>query len=154
MFGAAVITASDRSSRGERVDASGPALAVQLERIPMRLVDLRVVPDTVREIRGALRSLVKDPEYRLTPDEMCGTCHREIKLNQQAHANHEPAVAGCVDCHVPLLNESRTAYSIHDHKFQFGPPKPEHVAGGDPCAACHERLRVKGKKAARGASQR
>ena len=65
MFGAAVITASDRSSRGERADASGPALAVQLERIPMRLVALRVVPDTVREIRGALRSLVKDPEVKL-----------------------------------------------------------------------------------------
>jgi len=65
MFGAAVITASDRSSRGERADASGPALAAQLERIPMRLVVLRVVPDTVREIRGALRSLVKDPEVKL-----------------------------------------------------------------------------------------
>jgi len=65
MFGAAVITASDRSSRGERADASGPALAAQLERIPMRLVVLRLVPDTVREIRGALRSLVKDPEVKL-----------------------------------------------------------------------------------------
>jgi len=30
MFGAAVITASDRSSRGERADASGPALAALL----------------------------------------------------------------------------------------------------------------------------
>jgi molybdenum cofactor synthesis domain-containing protein len=65
MFGAAVITASDRSSRGERADASGPALAAQLERIPMRLVALRLVPDTVREIRGALRSLVKDPGVKL-----------------------------------------------------------------------------------------
>ena len=65
MLGAAVITASDRSSRGERADASGPALAAQLERIPMRLVVLRVVPDTVRAIRGALRSLVKDPEVKL-----------------------------------------------------------------------------------------
>jgi molybdenum cofactor synthesis domain-containing protein len=65
MIGAAVITASDRSSRGERDDASGPALAAQLARVPMRLVDLRVVPDTVREIRAALRSLVKDPAVKL-----------------------------------------------------------------------------------------
>jgi len=65
MFGAAVITASDRSSRGERVDASGPALVAQLGRIPMRLVVQRVVPDTVREIRGALRSLIKDPAVKL-----------------------------------------------------------------------------------------
>ena len=96
----------------------------------------------------------KDPEYRLTTDEMCGTCHREIKINQLAHSGHQPALAGCVDCHVPQLNESRTAYSIHDHKFQFGPPRPEHIAGGDPCAGCHERQRGKGKKTARGAAKR
>ena len=65
MFGAAVITASDRSSRGERADASGPALAAQLERVPMRLVALRVVPDSVRAIRGALRALLKNPEVKL-----------------------------------------------------------------------------------------
>lgn len=65
MYGAAVITASDRSSRGERADASGPALAAELDRVPMKLVALRVVPDTVREIRRALRALVKDPEVRL-----------------------------------------------------------------------------------------
>ena len=90
----------------------------------------------------------QQPEYRLTPDEMCGTCHREIKKNQRAHADHDPAVAGCLDCHVPMLNESRTRYSIHDHKFQFEAPKPEHVAGGDPCEGCHARQRAKGKKVA------
>ncbi len=65
MFGAAVITASDRSSRGERPDASGPALAALLARVPLRLVALRLVPDTVREIRGALRALVQDPAVKL-----------------------------------------------------------------------------------------
>lgn len=65
MFGAAVITASDRSSRGERTDTSGPALAALLARIPLRLVALRLVPDAVREIRGALRAMVKDPEVKL-----------------------------------------------------------------------------------------
>jgi molybdenum cofactor synthesis domain-containing protein len=65
MVGAAVITASDRSSRGERPDASGPALAALLERIPARLEALRVVPDTVRDIRGALRLLLRNPAVRL-----------------------------------------------------------------------------------------
>ncbi len=96
--------------------------------------------------RAATEMEGKDPEYRLTADEMCGTCHREIKKNQRAHADHAPEVAGCIDCHVPLLNETRTRYSIHDHKYQFGEPKPEHVAGGDPCAGCHERVRAKGKR--------
>jgi len=40
----------------------------------------------------------EESEYRLTLGEMCGTCHREIKKNQQAHADHAPAVADCVDC--------------------------------------------------------
>jgi hypothetical protein len=93
--------------------------------------------------RAAAEMEGKSAEYRLTPDEFCGTCHRGIKQAQRAHADHDPETAGCVDCHVPALNESRTAYSIHDHKFRFGPPKPEHIAGGDPCEGCHERARAK-----------
>jgi molybdopterin adenylyltransferase len=65
MVGAAVITASDRSSRGERADASGPALAALLERIPARLEALQVVPDTVRDIRGALRAQLRNPAVKL-----------------------------------------------------------------------------------------
>lgn len=91
----------------------------------------------------------KSEEYRLTPDEMCGTCHREIKKSQQAHSGHAPAKAGCLDCHPPLLDGSRTHYSIHDHKFQFGAPRPEHKAGGDLCQGCHDRRRVKTKISAK-----
>ncbi len=65
MVGAAVITASDRSARGARPDASGPALAAQLERIPARLVGRVVVPDTIGEIRRALRGFLRDPAVRL-----------------------------------------------------------------------------------------
>lgn len=65
MIGAAVITASDRSSRGEREDASGPALAALLARVPARLAGLRVVPDTVGDVRRALRSFLRDPAVKL-----------------------------------------------------------------------------------------
>src|SRR5512134_1953020 len=65
MIGVGVITASDRSARGERQDASGPALAALLERIPARLTGLRVVPDTVRDIRVALRRFLRDPAVSL-----------------------------------------------------------------------------------------
>jgi molybdenum cofactor synthesis domain-containing protein len=65
MIGAAVITASDRSSRGERADASGPALAALLARIPARLEGLRVVPDTVRDVRSALRGFLRTPGVSL-----------------------------------------------------------------------------------------
>jgi molybdenum cofactor synthesis domain-containing protein len=61
MVGAAVITASDSSSRGERADASGPALAGLLGEIPARCVGARVVPDTVWAIRAALRACLRRP---------------------------------------------------------------------------------------------
>jgi molybdenum cofactor synthesis domain-containing protein len=65
MVRAGVITASDRSSRGERPDGSGPALAALLGRIPAQLEALRVVPDTVRDIRAALRAFLRNPQVRL-----------------------------------------------------------------------------------------
>jgi len=65
MIGAAVITASDRSSRGARTDESGRLLAELLATVPARLVGARVVPDTVRSIRGALRAFVRRPEIGL-----------------------------------------------------------------------------------------
>jgi molybdopterin adenylyltransferase len=65
MVGAGVITASDRSARGERADGSGPALAALLARVPARLEGLSVVPDTVRDIRAALRAFLRNPEVKL-----------------------------------------------------------------------------------------
>lgn len=65
MVGAAVITASDRSSQGLREDASGSVLAALLGRVPARIVGARIVPDTVAAIRSALRSFLRHPEVRL-----------------------------------------------------------------------------------------
>lgn len=65
MVGAGVITASDRSSSGQRPDGSGPVLAALLGRIPARLEGLRVVPDSVRDIRAALRAFLRNPAVRL-----------------------------------------------------------------------------------------
>jgi len=85
----------------------------------------------------------RSAEYRLSPDEMCATCHREVARDGRGHSGHAPETAGCVDCHRPALTASRDAYSVHDHKFRFGPPRPEDVDGGDPCRGCHERRGVK-----------
>jgi hypothetical protein len=85
----------------------------------------------------------RSAEYRLTPDEVCATCHREVARGLREHSGHAPAVAGCVDCHRPALVASRTAYSVHDHKFRFGTPRAEDIAGGDPCQGCHERRGVR-----------
>ena len=57
-FEAAVVTVSDRCSRGEREDASGPALVRLLEGAGYDVVASEVVPDEQAQIEHVLRSLV------------------------------------------------------------------------------------------------
>jgi molybdenum cofactor synthesis domain-containing protein len=51
---AAVVTVSDRSSRGERADASGPLLAALLRELELTVADPVVVPDDVGAVQQAL----------------------------------------------------------------------------------------------------
>jgi molybdenum cofactor synthesis domain-containing protein len=51
---AAVVTVSDRSSRGERADASGPLLASLLRELELTVADPVVVPDDVGAVQQAL----------------------------------------------------------------------------------------------------
>ncbi|MDL1949524.1 molybdenum cofactor biosynthesis protein, partial [Acidobacteria bacterium ACD] len=54
----AVLTVSDRSFRGERADASGPAVADAARRLlDAEVVELRVVPDERDDIEWNLRRL-------------------------------------------------------------------------------------------------
>ena len=54
MFHAAVLTVSDRSSRGERPDGSGPLVAGLLERAGYKVTETAVVPDEREEIESIL----------------------------------------------------------------------------------------------------
>lgn len=51
----AVLTVSDRAARGERPDASGPALCARLERAALRVVQTAVLPDEPPQIEAQLR---------------------------------------------------------------------------------------------------
>lgn len=53
---AAILTVSDRSARGEREDRSGPALRWLLIKAGWTVVETRVVPDEVSEVREVLLS--------------------------------------------------------------------------------------------------
>ncbi len=55
---AAVITVSDRASRGETEDRSGPAVAAALGELGFEDVTVTVVPDGVDSVSDALTSLV------------------------------------------------------------------------------------------------
>ncbi len=51
-----ILTVSDRSSRGERPDASGPALAELIQSQGWQIVRQAIVPDEIDAIKGILQS--------------------------------------------------------------------------------------------------
>lgn len=63
---AAVVTVSDRSSRGERPDASGPLLAGLLRELGLEVAEPVVVPDEVPAVQEALRAAVASYDLVVT----------------------------------------------------------------------------------------
>ena len=63
---AAVVTVSDSSSRGERADLGGPAVAGVLEKKNFRIVSREIVPDDESVIREALIRLSAQVRFVVT----------------------------------------------------------------------------------------
>lgn len=53
----AILTISDRSSRGERSDVSGPALHAQIDKLGWKVVFETILPDEIAQIENALTRL-------------------------------------------------------------------------------------------------
>lgn len=53
-YTAAVITISDKGSRGERVDTSGPAVKAMLEEAGFEVVYTNIIPDDMEQIKAEL----------------------------------------------------------------------------------------------------
>ena len=85
MYHAAVLTVSDRVSRGERPDEGGPLVAELLKNAGYEVVRTDVVPDEQAQIEAALRQMADDGDIQLlvttggtgfaprdvTPEAMC-----------------------------------------------------------------------------------
>ncbi len=65
-FTAAVITVSDSCARGERVDASGPAVAEALQKFGFRVVAKQIVQDDSMQIQNALVHLALEVRFIVT----------------------------------------------------------------------------------------
>ena len=63
---AAVVTVSDSSSRGERADLGGPAVADALEKKNFRVVSREIVPDEEAAIRDVLMRLSGQVRFVVT----------------------------------------------------------------------------------------
>jgi len=58
----AIVTVSDRSARGEREDASGPALAAEVRKLGATIAAREIVPDDRERIEAVLRRLADGGE--------------------------------------------------------------------------------------------
>ncbi|MDY5270637.1 MogA/MoaB family molybdenum cofactor biosynthesis protein [Tractidigestivibacter sp.] len=88
-YAASVITVSDRCSRGEREDASGPALVGLLVKRGYRVVSMSVVPDERPQIEAAIKEAAAGDvalvlttggtgfsSRDVTPEATCAVCER------------------------------------------------------------------------------
>ena len=57
----AILTVSDRGSRGQRTDTSGPAIAQLLAPLAAEIVQKAIVPDETDQIAAQLRRWIDDP---------------------------------------------------------------------------------------------
>ena len=62
----AILTVSDKGSRGEREDKSGPAIREIIEGMKGEVVEYRIVPDERIQIESALRQMAKAADLVLT----------------------------------------------------------------------------------------
>ena len=87
MYHAAVLTVSDRVSRGERPDEGGPLVAELLKNAGYEVVRTDVVPDEQAQIEAALRQMADDGDIQLlvttgfaprdvTPEATLAVCDR------------------------------------------------------------------------------
>lgn len=64
-YTAAVITVSDKCSRGERVDTSGPMLCTLLAQNECEVVQRALVPDEKEQIQAAIRHAADELRVQL-----------------------------------------------------------------------------------------
>ena len=88
---AAVLTVSDSSSRGEREDLGGPAVAAALEKRGFRVVAREIVPDDAPAVAEAIKRLCTQARFvvttggtgiaprDVTPDATCAVCDRLLE---------------------------------------------------------------------------
>ena len=55
MFKVAILTLSDKGSKGEREDASGPLIREMIKDLPAEIIHYEIIPDEKDRIVGALK---------------------------------------------------------------------------------------------------
>lgn len=94
---AAVLTVSDRVSRGEALDRSGPAAAELLARLDFDVVEVRVVADGLDSVSEALKDMIPAVNLIVTTG---GTGFAQRDLTPEATSRvverHAPGIAEAI----------------------------------------------------------
>ena len=91
MMRAAVLTVSDRVSRGEATDTSGPTAAGILEGLGFDVNEVVVVPDGVESVAGALRDLAASGARLIVTTGGTGFAARDLTPEATAQVIERPA---------------------------------------------------------------
>lgn len=102
---AGVLTVSDRVSRGEAEDVSGPTAIAILAGLGFE-VDWRVVPDETADIQDALRDWIADGSHLIVTTGGTGFSPRDVTPEATVELIERPA---------PGLVEAARAASKHPH---------------------------------------
>lgn len=102
-YSARVVTVSDRSFRGERADAGGPAVAELLQSAGYAVDKIVLVPDEVAQIEQALREAARDDVALCVTTGGTGFAPRDV--------TPEATVAVCEKL-VPGIGEAMRAASM------------------------------------------
>src|SRR5687768_5354619 len=100
---AAVLTVSDRVTRGEVEDSSGPALAARLEEAGWRVIDRAAVPDDDEAIAAALSRLADEDVALVLTTGGTGIAPRDVTPD---------ATRRVIDREVPGIAEALRAASL------------------------------------------
>ena len=103
-YTAAVITVSDKGSRGEREDTSGPALVKMLEENGYTVAYTAMVPDEIGDIRRELVACADEKDIWLVLT-TGGTGFSERDVTPEA-------TEGVIEKHVPGIPEAMRAESM------------------------------------------
>ena len=128
-YTAAVITVSDKGSRGERKDTSGPAVRVMLEEAGFDVVYTSIIPDEMEQIKSELVSCADEKKIHLvmttggtgfsqrdiTPEATLAVVERETRGIPEAMrwASVSPGTYSVTSVHLP----SRLATSMNGGTF-------------------------------------
>ena len=104
---AGVLTVSDRVSRGEAEDVSGPTAIAMLASLGFD-VDWRVVPDEKEEIQAALQKWIQTDSHLIVTTGGTGLSPRDVTPE---------ATAELLERHAPGLMEAARGASDHPHSM-------------------------------------